>query len=188
MKKKNKKNNGEIQFISTKMKKQTYKNEDVKLFTSAVIIMIVMALLIGGLFYINGKYITKDEFQPETTTTTTEPSFDNTIILAEEVFKQKDNLYYVMFYDTKDSDYGKMYGNLVNYYNGDAVVYTVDLGSAMNKKYYNKDGKANENPTKPEELVITGPTLIVFKKNKVTSYIIEKNEIIKKLSEEKTTK
>ena len=188
MKKKNKNNNGEIQFISTKMKKQTYKNEDVKLFTSAVIIMIAMALLIGGLFYINGKYVTKDEFQPETTTTTTEPSFDNTIILADEAFNQKDKLYYVMFYDTKDVDYGRMYANLVNYYSGDAVVYSVDLSSAMNKKYYNTKGEANTKPTKAEELVITGPTLIVFKKNKVDSYLTDKNEIIKKLSEEKTTK
>ena len=186
--KKKKSNNGEIQFISTKMKKQTYKNEDVKLFTSAIVIMIVMALLIGGLFYINGKYVTKDEFQTTTTTTTTEPSYDKTIILADEAFSKKDKLYYVMFYDSKETDYGKMYANLVNYYNGDAVVYSVDMSSAMNKKYYNPEGTANTNPTKPEELVITGPTLIVFKKNKVTSYLTDKNEIIKKLSEEKTTK
>ena len=189
MKKKNT-NNGEIKFVTKQMKTQTYKNDDVKLFTSAVIILIVMALCLGALFYFNGKFVTRDEFQDTTTTTTTTTTvaYDKNTIVADHVFSQSDKKYYVLFYDTKDKDFAGMYANLANYYEGSTALYIVDLGSTMNKNIYNKDGKENPAPTKVSELVVTRPTLIKIEKGKVTSYITDRDDIIKALTEKETTK
>ncbi len=182
-----KSNNGEIQFITTKMKKQTYKNEDVKLFTSAIVILVVMALCLGGLFYFNGKFVTKDEFQDQTTTTTTEPSYDKTVILINKIFDMKDKNYYVMLYDSGDEKLGGLYSGLVYNYQGELALYSVDLSNKMNKDYYDPKGKENTKPTQLSEVMITQPTLIKFEKNKVSSYVTDKEEIIKLLNEKKTT-
>ncbi len=191
MGKKNKKNNnGEIKFISKEMKKQTYRNEDVKLFVSAIVILIVMGICLVALFYFNGKFVTKDEFQDTTTTTTTTTTvaFDKSTILGEKTFKQSDKSYYVLFYDSKDTNYGAMYANLAYNYQGKTKLYNVDLGSSMNKKYYNPEGKENTKPTKESELVITKPTLIKIEKGKVTSYVSDRKEIINLLNEKATNK
>lgn len=57
----------------------------------------------------------------------------------------------------------------------------------MNKKYYDPNGTENTKPKNSDELVITKTTLIKVNKKKVSSFITDKNEIGKLLSEEETT-
>lgn len=89
----------------------------------------------------------------------------------------------VLLYDKSSDVENVLYNGLVGSYDNERVeLYTVDLSSAMNKKYFNKDGEENKSPSKASDLVITKTTLITINKGKVTSYITEKDKIVEKLS------
>lgn len=177
---KNKKNDNK--FISKEIKKTSYMNEDYKKAISFIIVLIIILGLIALLFFLNGKYVTKDEFQ-NTTTTTTAPSYDETVITVDKMFKMSDSEYMVMLYDKTVKESSVLYDGLVNSYSGEVNLYSVDLSKKMNSKYYDTKGKENTKPTKASEVMITKPTLIVIKKGKVTSYITNTDDIVKKLAQ-----
>ena len=94
------------------------------------------------------------------------------------MFNMNEDSYMVMAFDTKDNTSSSLYSSLVNYYTGSNKVYKLDLSDGQNKQYYNKEGKENTNPTKASEVVITRPTLMIFKSGKVVSYITDRDEIV----------
>lgn len=169
-------------YYSKEIKREKQVNEDYKKFITFIIVLIVIIGLFALLFIFNGKYVTKDYFQKKTTTTTTEASYDPTLLTVSNLFTVKDEDYYVMFYDTSEETTSFLYEGLVVSYSGDTPLYSVDLNSAMNKKYYNPKGEANTSPTKSSEVLVTGPTLMHIKKKKVTEYITNREEIIKVLA------
>ena len=147
------------------------------------IITSVLGGLIGGLFLLNGKYVTKDLFQGDVTTTTTEVSYDSTLLTVSTLFDVKDSEYYVMLYDTSEETAFK-YDNLVlGFKEVDIKLYSVDMSNAMNKKYYDINGKENVSPTKSSEIMITRPTLLHIKKGKVVDYITDFQKQVKYLTE-----
>ncbi len=168
------------------LKKQQAMNEDYKRAVSFVIVLIVIIVLLDLLVYLNGKFVSKDLFQDPTTTTTTEPAFNSKNILISNIFDIKDKEYMVLIYDTKDDIEDALYAGAAYSYNSDKVkLYTVDLANKMNRANYKKDGKENTNPAKSSEIVITRSTLMIIKDGKVTSYITDSEEILKKLSQDK---
>ena len=173
MKKKNKQTD---KFISKEIKKQTYRNEDYQKVISFFIILAIVVLFVGALYFLNGKYVTKDAFQE--TTTTTEVTYNESLITVNKMFNMNEDSYMVMAFDTKDNTSSSLYSSLVNYYTGSNKVYKLDLSDGQNKQYYNKEGKENTNPTKASEVVITRPTLMIFKSGKVVSYITDRDEIV----------
>ena len=183
MKKNTKKKSSEVKFVSKELKKVSNASDDYKKFVNLIIVLVVMAVLFGGLFYFNGKFVSKDEFQGKTTTTTTEVSFDASLLTVDNMFKVSDKDYYVMVYESSDKLNGAFYGSLVTSYKGNEKLYSIDLQSAMNKKYYNKDGKENTNPTKASDVSFTRPALIHIKNGKVVSFETNKTKIIEKLNE-----
>lgn len=176
--KKNKKTNEK--FISKEIKQQTFANEDYQKVRTFIILLIIVIVFLGGLYFINGKYVSKDEFQNEKTTTVS-ASYDKSVITVDKMFRMTEPNFMVLLYDTKTETQDMLYGSLVNSYTGENDLYSVDLSNKMNSKYYQKDGKENTKPTKKEEVVITKPTLIVFESGKVTNYITNQEEIIKML-------
>lgn len=172
----------EISFDSVELKKQDAIADDYKKVVTFVIILVIMALLFGGLYYFNAKFVTKDEFQNKEDETTTTVKLDTSLILADDIFNIKDDNYLVMLYDASDETSAFLYENAVTGYKGDLSVYKVDLSSAMNKSHYNKDGVENTNPNNANELSVTRNTLIEIKKGKVVNYITDRDSIIKKLS------
>lgn len=178
--KKNKDKN-KSRFQSSPIKINGGLNEDYKKVISFFVMLLIIAVAIILLYFLNGKYVTKDLNETETTTTTAK--YDESVITAADVFKQGNGEYMVIFYDTSDDVEEVLYSTLVSMYDDEDVsLYTVDLASAFNKKYYDKDGEENTKPTKASELVITKTTLITIKKGKVTSYLTDKDEIIEKLT------
>ena len=176
-----KKNDNTSRFQSKQIKINGGLNEDYK---KVISFFVVLAIILGAVFllyYFNGQYVTKDLKEKETTTTTAK--FDKSVIVADDIFKQGNGEYMVLLYDKSSNIESILYSGLVGSYDNEKVdLYTVDLSSALNKKYYNKDGKENTTPTKASDLVITKTTLITIKKGKVTSYITDKDKIVDKLS------
>lgn len=176
-----KKNKNTSRFQSTPIQINGGLNEDYKKVISFFIVLLVIVVAVLLLYFLNGQYVTKDFKEKETTTTTAK--YDASVITAADLFKQGKNEYMVLLYDTSDNVEDVLYGSLVGMYDDEKVkLYTVDLASALNKKYYNKDGEENKAPTKASELVITKTTLITINKGKVTSYITDKDKIVEKLT------
>lgn len=169
------------QFESVQLKQLTYENEDYQKVKAFFIILVIVLVLIGLLFFLNGKFVTKDRFQEKETTTTTEPSFDETVITVDRMFKIKNDDYLVMVYDSSDKNTSVLYSNLVLTYRGSKTLYSIDLANKMNSKYYNPDKEDNPKPTKPSEVSFAGPRLIVMKNGVVTEYIDDVDTIVKKM-------
>ena len=170
----------EIKF-ETKQLKNTTVDHDNSAVTTFIIALIVIAVLVGGLYYVNAKYVTKDKYQDDnTTTTTTEPSYDATVILADDALKQKETEYMVVFVD-KSKDDASYITSLISGYKGDSKIYTVDLSNKMNKDYYNESSLRNlPMPTTIEglkECKVINPTLIKVKKGKIVELTDDKEKI-----------
>lgn len=179
----------EIKF-ETKQLKNTSVDHNNSAVVTFIIALIVIAVLVGGLYYVNAKFVTKDKYQGDDTTTTTtkEPSYDDTIILADDALKQKEKEYMVLFFD-KSKDDSSYYSSLVSGYKGDSKIYSVDLSSKMNEAYYAKDGNVNE--IMPENMEgfktakIANPTLIKVKKGKIVEMKRNKQDIYSAIAEVK---
>lgn len=168
------------------LKKREALNEDYKRALSFIIVLVVIIALLALLFYLNGKFVSKDLFQDSEETTTTEPAYNEKSILVDNIFSIKDKDYMVLLYDTKDEvQDATYYGAYYSYQSDDTKLYLADLSNGMNKMYYKKDGKENTKPAKTSDIVITRSTLMVIKNGKVTEYITDSKEILKKLSQDK---
>jgi hypothetical protein len=173
----------EVVFITKELKQSRMSNEEYDKIKAFVFLIIIIGVFAGVLFFINGNLVTKDLKEDETTTTTTEVEYDETLLTADSVFNVKDKTYFVLFYDESDEDEKSFAEEFINKYKGSKTpLYKVNLGDLMNKKYYDKNGTENIKPTSKDDLLITRTTLIKFKKNKVVSYITDKNEIGKILT------
>lgn len=178
--KKNKKE--QVRFQSKEIKQKGNMNEDYKSVITLVIVLIVIGCLVALVYFLNGKYVTKDHFQ-STTSTTAKVIFDETVITVDNMFDIDKNEYYVLLFDAKDETSAFLYSGLVTSFKEDKIpLYSIDLSNAMNKKYYDKEGKVNKSPKKASDVLVTGPTLITIKKGKVSSFITEKEKIVEKLS------
>ena len=172
----------EIKFYTEELKKSKTINEDtVKIISFIIIAIIVIGLLIG-LFYINGKYVTKDKYQDATTTTTTEAIYDDTQVIVDDMFNKSNDDYYVVAYDKEDVDGKFIYDSSLYFSNEKIKLYKLDLTNAMNKMYYNKDKTENLNTANKKDINFTKSTLLVFKKGKVAEVITNKDDIVKKLN------
>ena len=65
-------------FYSKEIKRNKQMNDDYKKFLAFIIVSVVVLGLLGVLYLLNGKYVTKDLFQDDSKTTTTEVSYDPT--------------------------------------------------------------------------------------------------------------
>lgn len=184
MKKKDKQEG--FHYHAKEIKRNKGLNDDYKTVISFIVVIVVIVILVVALFYFNGRFVTRDFFQDETTTTTTAATYDETLLTVKTMFGVSNSEYYVLLYDTNADD-SFLYDSLASAYdNEDINLYTVDMSSAMNKAYYDPDGEENSKPKSSEDVVITRPTLIVFKKGRVSSYITDRDEIAKMLANRET--
>ena len=183
-----KKEKKEVVFITSELKQSKLSNEEYDKVKGFIVLVVIIGIFVGLLFFLNGNFVTKDLKEDETTTTTTEAEYDSKLILASEFLSLSDKSYYVLFYDADNTDEKAFAEEFINKYNVSAVpLYKVELNDLMNKKYYDPNGTENTKPKNSDELVITKTTLIKVNKKKVSSFITDKNEIGKLLSEEETT-
>ncbi len=101
----------------------------------------------------------------------------NDKILASNIFKQKEEEYYVYFYDFSDED-----GMVANAIMGISdKVYRVDTSSGLNSKYVTEEN-GNSDATSLDELKVTSPTVIKIEADKIVEYYEGSSEITKNLN------
>ena len=163
-------------FETKEIKKSEYMNDDVKKVISFLVVLLIVALFIGLLFFINGKYVTKDEFQDSTTN-----AVSNTkLITLDDILKSEKSEYYVLAYNAEDTKSASIYSSLVSSTKSD--IFYVNLDEAVNKNHYNVVDEEKVSVKDVKDLMLTKPTLIKVKSKKIVSYTTNIDEIIKELS------
>lgn len=164
-------------FETKEIKKSKYMNDDVKKVISFLVVLLIVALFIGLLFFINGKYVTKDEFQDSTTNAV---SINTKLITLDDILKSEKSEYYVLAYNAEDTKTASIYSSLVSSTKSD--IFYVNLDETINKNHYDVAGEEKVSVKDVKDLMLTKPTLIKVKNKKIVSYTTNIDEIIKELS------
>ena len=142
---------------------------------SLLVITIVLVVIIAIIYLLSAVFVTKelnwfDKEEKENPTLV-----DNTI-LASEIFRQKEETYYVYFYDYGNEDYET--SSSVNSTLSEAIVYNVDTSSALNNKYISEE--SNKKAKALADLKVKSPTVIKISGEQIVEYY-EGDEITEKL-------
>ena len=101
-----------------------------------LVITLILVLIIAAIYLLSALFVTKELDWFDKDEETPETLVDNTI-LASEIFKQKEETYYVYFYDYDEED--TEISETVNRVLSTEKVYKVDTGSALNSRYVSED-------------------------------------------------
>lgn len=165
----------ELRRKQAKREGKSLKNEEIKEeynVKKIVITCVIVLVSIGLVYLISALFITKelDWFSKEEVKENTS-GVENSI-LASAIFKQKEDEYYVYFYDfNKDNN---MYKNIVSSKLSSKKVYNVDTSSGLNSNYVSD--VSNKKATGLDDLKVINDTVIKIVGDTIVEYY-EKDEI-----------
>lgn len=142
----------------------------------------VVLLILLVLYYVVAVFVTKEidvsgNKGADTNDSTSASSVSNKI-LASAIFNQKEETYYVYFYDFEDEDSG--ISSAISS-RSDIKIYKVDTSSSLNSKYVTEES-GNASATTLEELKVKNPTLLEITNDQITGYYEGSSLIIDFLS------
>lgn len=146
------------------------------------VLMIIVVAVLFGIFYGITVLITNKKEQNKPTGTT-EPKIEYDKILLGNLFKQKEDKYYVFISDQDDENiaiyesYLQVYSKLDKH---DMVYYSV-LNHPMNAQF--KGDKTNTNVTNILDLKVKGTTLVYVEKGKITKTYDTEEKLLNYLKE-----
>ena len=161
------------------LKYRTAEQEEMRKF---LIVVIVVALLVVGIYFLTRAIVTKDLFKKEETTEAEKVEVNYEVAIVGEILNRPYDEYYVVVYDETKEKASEMSG-LVSEYKGTEKplhVYTVYLNNKINEKYYNPE-KENTKATTVKEFAFGDSTLIKVNKGKVEKYITDYTKMQKEL-------
>ena len=165
----------ELRRKQAKREGKSLKNEEIKEeynVKKIVITCVIVLVSIGLVYLISALFITKelDWFSKEEVKENTS-SVGNSI-LASAIFKQKEDEYYVYFYDFNEDN--NMYKNIVSSKLSSKKVYNVDTSSGLNSNYVSD--VSNKKATGLDDLKVINDTVIKIVGDAIVEYY-EKDEI-----------
>ena len=140
-----------------------------------IIITIILVVIMAVIYLLSALFVTKELDWFENDNQEIQMNDSNTI-LASETFKQKEEEYYVYFYDfdEEDTDIASAISSKLQ----SAKVYKVDTGSALNTKYVSEE--SNKKAKTLNDLKVKASTVIKVSGEEITAYY-ENQEITEKL-------
>ena len=165
----------ELRRKQAKREGKSLKSEEIKVeynVKKIVITCVIVLVSIGLVYLISALFITKelDWFSKEEVKENTS-SVENSI-LASAIFKQKEDEYYVYFYDFNEDN--NMYKNIVSSKLSSKKVYNVDTSSGFNSNYVS--AVSNKKATGLDGLKVVNDTVIKIVGDTIVEYY-EKDEI-----------
>ena len=165
----------ELRRKQAKREGKSLKSEEIKVeynFKKIVITCVIVLVSIGLVYFISALFITKelDWFSKEEVKENTS-GVENSI-LASAIFKQKEDEYYVYFYDFNEDN--NMYKNIVSSKLSSKKVYNVDTSSGLNSNYVSD--VSNKKATGLDDLKVVNDTVIKIVGDTIVEYY-EKDEI-----------
>ena len=142
-----------------------------------VIVLIVVVLAVAGIYLLTRAFVTKDLFTKgnDDTQEVTEGKVNYDIAMIGNMLNRPYNKYYVVIYDTTNTDYSSdMYSLVYNYsvLKKDKHLYTVDLSNSLNKGYYDPKN-VNTKATSLKNLKLGDITLLEVTNGKISKYIVD---------------
>lgn len=149
-----------------------------------VITTSVVLIFFACFYFLTVAIVNKDEKKDDTadsSSKTNEVEIQHEEILLGSSFSIKDDQYLVVYYDTTDDDLSSLTSAISTYRSSskDVNLYTVDMGDGLNKGFVGET--PNKKATKSSELSISGPTIIKFTDNKISTYIEGMDKVIEYL-------
>ena len=138
-------------------------------------ITLLLVFIISVIYLISALFITKELDWFDNKNEENNTLVENTI-LAAEIFKQKEEEYYVYFYNYQDEDIEVT--SHINNRLSSKKIYKVDTSSVLNNKYVSK--VSNKAAKKLEELKVKEPTVIKVTGETISEYY-ERQEILDNL-------
>lgn len=165
----------ELRRKQAKREGKMLKNEEIKEeynVKKIVITCVIVLVSIGLVYLISALFITKELnwFSKEGVKENTS-SVENSI-LASAIFKQKEDEYYVYFYDFNEDN--NMYKNIVSSKLSSKKVYNVDTSSGLNSNYVSD--VSNKKATGLDDLKVIKDTVIKIVGDTIVEYY-ERDEI-----------
>ena len=165
----------ELRRKQAKREGKSLKSEEIKVeynVKKIVITCVIVLVSIGFVYLISALFITKelDWFSKEEVKENTS-GVENSI-LASAIFKQKEDEYYVYFYDFNEDN--NMYKNIVSSKLSSKKVYNVDTSSGLNSNYVSD--VSNKKATGLDDLKVINDTVIKIVGDTIVEYY-EKDEI-----------
>lgn len=165
----------ELRRKQAKREGKSLKNEEIKEeynVKKIVITCVIVLVSIGLVYLISALFITKelDWFSKEEVKENTS-GVENSI-LASAIFKQKEDEYYVYFYDFNEDN--NMYKNIVSSKLSSKKVYNVDTSSGLNSNYVSD--VSNKKAIGLDDLKVINDTVIKIVGDTIVEYY-EKDEI-----------
>lgn len=165
----------ELRRKQAKREGKSLKSEEIKVeynVKKIVITCVIVLVSIGLVYFISALFITKelDWFSKEEVKENTS-GVENSI-LASAIFKQKEDEYYVYFYDFNEDN--NMYKNIVSSKLSSKKVYNVDTSSGLNSNYVSD--VSNKKATGLDDLKVINDTVIKIVGDTIVEYY-EKDEI-----------
>ena len=154
-----------------KKQKKNYELDEEQNYLSRFIMTIgLIILLLIALYLIVGIFVTKTIDFSKKEEEKTEVQIDNSTIFLSSLFDQKDESYYVLIYDKKDTTSNvEKFLSLYKNKSDALTVYTVDSSQSFNSKYIvEKD--SNKDPKTIDDLKVISPTLIKIENKEVVEY------------------
>lgn len=150
--------------------------EEEKLIKKLIIITAILVFIICTIYVLSALFITKELDWFDKKEEETKETLAKNTILASEIFKQKEEEYYVYFYDFNEKE--NQVTSAVNAKLSSKIVYKVDTSSALNNKYISD--QSNKSAKTLEDLKVKAPTVIKINGDQISEYY-EDNEIINNL-------
>lgn len=165
----------ELRRKQAKREGKSLKSEEIKVeynVKKIVITCVIVLVSIGLVYLISALFITKelDWFSKEEVKENTS-GVENSI-LASAIFKQKEDEYYVYFYDFNEDN--NMYKNIVSSKLSSKKVYNVDTSSGLNSNYVSD--VSNKKATGLDDLKVVNDTVIKIVGDTIVEYY-ERDEI-----------
>lgn len=165
--------------VKDKKKRDIYyaKTSEQKEMGNFLVVIIVVLVCVGGIYFFTRAFVTKDLFKKDTPReSVVEPGkIDYEVAIMGTIMNRADEEYYVVIYDSTSSYAFDMNKLVSNYTKAEKhlPVYVVDLSNkTMNGdgKYYDPNN-ISENPTSLEDLKVGDRTVIKIKKGKIDKFI-----------------
>lgn len=150
-------------------------NEIYRLLKICIVVIIIFAIL----YLVVGLFITKEiELFKDKDNESTDTTISNAI-LANSIFDQKEEEYYVYFYDFNNEN-TNIATSIVNI-SSNYTVYKVDTSDILNKNFVVEEN-SNKSATNLDELKVIKDTIIKVSNDKIIEYYEGEQEITSKLS------
>lgn len=150
-------------------------NELYRLLKICIVVIIIFALLylVVGLFVTKEIELLKDNEVDESNTTV------SNAILANSVFDQKEEEYYVYFYDFNNEN-TNVATSIVNI-SANSTIYRVDTSDILNKNFVTED-TSNKDASNIDDLKVIKDTIIKVSNDTIVAYYEGEEEISNNLS------